>query len=86
MSPLCVYDTGEIVSPQNTFKKNYALLIVRKKSREEREREEALAARETNERSVMVQQKDFALHGFRTLDDVPEWHRAPRDVAVVLEL
>ena len=45
-----------------------------------------LAKRETNERSVMVQQKDFALHGFRTLDDVPEWYRAPRDVAVVLEL
>ena len=45
-----------------------------------------LAKRETNERSVMVQQKDFALHGFRTLDDVPEWHRAPRDVAIVLEL
>ena len=67
---------------------------VRKKSkREEREREEEhwrFEEEKRNEREkrdgTTEEKKDFALHGFRTLDDVPEWYRAPRDVAVVLEL
>ena len=88
-----IYDTRErhTTSCPNTFiKKNDALLsMVRKKSREEREREEALGEKR-NEREkrdgTTEEKKDFALHGFRTLDDVPEWYRAPRDVAVVLEL
>ena len=92
-----IYDTRErhTTSCPNTFiKKNDALLsMVRKKSREEREREEEhwrFEEEKRNEREkrdgTTEEKKDFALHGFRTLDDVPEWYRAPRDVAVVLEL
>jgi len=71
----------------------YVDVIEYEKKAREREREEEhwrFEEEKRNEREkrdgTTEEKKDFALHGFRTLDDVPEWYRAPRDVAVVLEL